>query len=181
MRKLALACCAIAMVLIANQASANPGYGSHGHNHVVVAPPLLATPIPIYGAAYTGSESETTRALEAILAELKAMREELSALRSSGAPVGALALQSGKDPVATVKASCASCHTEGKSPGGGFEMFDLKGNPLKLNGPDKREIDKRVRQGTMPPPDKKKLAQDEKLAIAKFLEIQATPIPPAKK
>jgi mono/diheme cytochrome c family protein len=141
-----------------------------------IAPVALA--VPLYGASYSGGDPETAELLRALLAEIQALRSDVSSLRTGPQAQAA----PGRDPVAVLSASCAACHTAGPKLKGEFEMFAPDGKPLKLNGPDRRAIEKRVREGTMPPPDKGKLSADDKAAIAAFAASPPAPAaaPPAK-
>jgi mono/diheme cytochrome c family protein len=142
-----------------------------------VAPVAIA--VPLYGASYTGGgDPETAELLRALIEEMRALRADVAGLRTGPQAQAA----PGRDPVAVLSASCAACHTAGPKLKGEFEMFAPDGKPLKLNGPDRRAIEKRVREGTMPPPDKGKLSADDKAAIAAFAASPPAPAaaPPAK-
>lgn len=145
-----------------------------------VAP--VAVAVPLYGASYNTGDPETALALQAILEELRALRGEVAGLRGSGAPPGAQAAPRA-DPAKVLAVHCAACHTEGPKLKGDMAFFDPKGQLLKLNGPDKRAIEKRTREGTMPPPERPKLTPDDKAAIGAFAAGPPLPAPqpaPAK-
>ncbi len=147
------------------------------HQAVAVVAPV-AVSLPLYGASYTGGDGETAEALRAILEELKAMRQELAGLRGGAAGPQAVTAKNDPDPI-LVK-HCAACHTDGPNVKGDFGMFDDKGILLKLNGPDKRAVVKRVREGTMPPAGKPRLTVDEKATVETFAISPAPAAPPKK-
>jgi mono/diheme cytochrome c family protein len=136
-----------------------------------VAPVALA--VPLYGASYSGGDPETAELLRALIEEMRALRADVAGLRGPQAQAAP-----GRDPVQVLTANCAACHTAGPKLKGEFEMFSPDGKPLKLNGPDRRAIEKRVREGTMPPPDKGKLSADDKAAIAAFAASPPAPAAP---
>lgn len=158
-----------------------PAYPAQVYAPAYVAPATIV--LPLYGASYSEADPESALALQAILEELKAMRQEIAALRSPAGPQPQAAPKI--DPVKVLAANCAGCHTPGPKLKGEFEIFAPDGKPLKLNGPDRRAIEKRVREGTMPPPGGPKLSADDRAAIAAFVASPpaATPakLPPAKK
>lgn len=144
------------------------------HGVAVVAPLVL----PLYGASYTGeTDNESKELLRQILETQKAILEKLTAGGGTG-PVGSLAV-SKPDGLKVMEKNCAGCHTAGKVKGD-FEMYDAKGQMLKLNGPDKKEIAKRVANGTMPPVSVGRLTQGEKDSIKEFVESPPAKMPVAK-
>lgn len=157
-----------------------PTSAQHCHQPAPVAPlavasahvsPVLA--LPLYGAAYTGGAGygEQNEALRLILEELRALRADIAALKDGG-PVGSLPLRKAADPYKVMQAHCAACHTSGiaDTKGGGFELFNDKGQPLKLSRPDREVITKRVSAGTMPPATKPKLSAEDKDALLSALK-----------
>lgn len=171
---------ALAVVLVAvPKTPAQPCHQPVKHDaaFVNVAPAVV---LPLYGAAYTGGSGYTEQydALRLILEELRALRADIASLKGSTVPGGALPLK-GADPIAITRANCASCHSGDAEKGGGFAMFNDKQQPLKLSPADRREITKRVSNGTMPPPSKPKLSQGDKESL--LAALRDAPKAPAPK
>jgi mono/diheme cytochrome c family protein len=151
---------------------------------------ILGVTVPLYGAGYSGAGSEQTDLLRQLLEEIKALRSDVANLQAGGTvpPLGARAVDVSK----IVKANCASCHTGGVADdkGGGFELFTEKGEVIKLSPADRRSVEKRVREGTMPPATKPRLSAEDKAALLGALkdapkvvpskQQDGKPIPPGK-
>lgn len=100
--------------------------------------------VPTYSARYQedGLQRE-------ILAELKAIRAELSAIRK----------QSAREPqaetlVQAITGRCAACHSEdvAEKKGGGFVWLLKSGKVPPLSLGEKKLIDRAIESGKMPPP-----------------------------
>lgn len=182
---------ALVAVLIAVPSPAAPCQTAVCQTPAYVAPVVtpLALALPLYGAGYVGASSgddETKELLRALLAEIKAMRTDLANLPTGGGDV-VPPLRAGTpkvDVFAVFKASCASCHTSkvAESLGGGFEMITDDGKFIRLPPSTRKELVKRVKAGTMPPPSKDRapLSQPVRQAIEAAMTDVAT-IPAAKK
>lgn len=155
-----------------------------GHHNNVVAVPFLT---PLYGASYVGdADADTQRLLEQLLAEIRALRNDLKRPGPAappgdpgddGPPVPPL---KAIDVVALVKTKCASCHT-GESAAKGFEMVTEAGDLVKLNGLSRQAVIAHTtgqKGPPMPPPNKPQMTPAEKEALRRAL---TDPIPAAKK
>lgn len=110
-------------------------------------PILIPTYGVVYAPTYGGTTDETNRLLAELLAEQRALRSEIAALKDGTGP------KVFKDPRPSLKANCARCHTEGQlAPGTDFSLFDEKGEPFALSSVDRKAMAKRLQNGTMPPP-----------------------------
>ena len=130
-------------------------------NPVIITAPTttLTVPVPLYGATYSPTSGTDAEVMLQILAELKAIRSELQALKA-GNPATAKAV-----PFDTLKRNCGACHnskTAGDK-GGELVLIDEQGKLGLLSRADRREILSRVSKGTMPPTGK--LSEADKEAI----------------
>jgi hypothetical protein len=136
---------------------------------VVTVPAIsAAVSLPIYGAAYSpagGGDDDTRALLRELIAEVKALRADIS--KGGGAP-SANSAAAGPDPVAVLRTSCASCHT-GEKAKGEFLLFTDKGELVKLSPADRREVSRRVQSGNMPPPPGR-LAQGDRDAVLRGMK-----------
>lgn len=119
------------------------------HAQAVVLTPAAIT-VPLYGAVFSPQQQTqplTDDVLREILAELKALREEVSAMREGRQP---LTMPANVGPV--LNARCASCHglKVAESKGAGLVLTDDKGQPWRLSGPEKRAVKQQVETGKMP-------------------------------
>jgi mono/diheme cytochrome c family protein len=134
---------------------------------IIVSQPAYTTTLPIYGATYSSAEPQqaaTAVTLAEILAELKALRADMAALRSPQQG-GGIVQELKANPIDVVKAKCASCHNPKTAATKGGELV-LIGDDSKLSHlsrADRRAIIDRVNKGTMPPSGK--LSENDKAAV----------------
>lgn len=181
MKTAALYAALAALLVAVPTAPAQPCASARCAAPVVQAQPvvtqILGVTVPLYGAGYSGAGSEQTDLLRQLLEEIKALRSDVANLQAGGTvpPLGARAVDVSK----IVKANCASCHT-GEASKGEFQLFTDKGETVRLSPPDRRALEKRVREGTMPPASKPRLSAEDKAAILNAIKDAPKPIPPAK-
>lgn len=127
--------------------------------------------LPISGAAYVGSDTaEQTQLLRDLLAEIKALRQDVQALRQAVPPAdaggdAASATLADAKVQAAFKNNCARCHTGDKADGG-FELFTDKGELVRLSPADRREVAKRVKVDQMPKPPARLTPADKAMILA---------------
>ncbi len=156
----------------------------HGHQPVLIQPGAV---LPLYGAAYqpTATTDEDVKELLRKLlesngrleAEMKKIAEGLQSgkpiPKAKGDPIPGKVIPpvpKKLEPLEVVRAKCAACHTGDAEKGGGFTMYVAAGNPLKWSSVDRREMAKRVENGTMPPRSSGTLNADEKDAILRAFQ-----------
>lgn len=128
--------------------------------------------VPVYTAVYSpdrGSDPEAVAVLRELLAEVKALREEVARLKSP-VPPGAAGAKA-PDPLLKLRAACAGCHgpAAADDKGGGLALFDTGGGLSPALTPrDRQRAAARVANGSMPPPASAKLSADEKGTISAF-------------
>ena len=119
----------------------------HYAQSVVLTP--AAIQVPLYGAVFQPQQAQplTDDVLREILAEMKALREEIAAMREGRQP---LTMPANVGPI--LNARCAACHElkVAEAKGAGFVMTDDKGQPWRLSGPEKRAVREQVTSGKMP-------------------------------
>lgn len=142
-------------------------------NPITVTSPYIAVPAPLYGATYSSAQQPVATDNSAeILAEIKAIRALLERFVGPAQGDNIEAEKLASDVTVLVKTKCASCHNSqdaGKK-GGDFVLYIDDKTPVKLSRPDSRAIIKRTKDGTMPPPDKGKLTDDEKKILESFFK-----------
>jgi len=112
--------------------------------------------VPTYSASSSGSAGQ----LAEILAELKAIRAELSALRLGGQVRPVISKKS------VIQNHCAKCHSQQEADvkGAGFVLLTDAGEVTPLSINDQRRIDAKVQSGKMPPAPGR-LTDEEKNAL----------------
>jgi cytochrome c5 len=146
---------------------------------VTYAPPVYTYKqveliVPLYSALYQPYSEPASTVTEAdalleIVAELRAMRQELAVGRQ-GPPASAPQL----DPATVFGTKCAACHSfdQADDKGGGFTLFTEDGTLRRLSGPDRRSIAELVGKGAMPPPNSAfRLSPQESQAITAYLNV----------
>lgn len=130
------------------------------HNPVataVIAPAFVAVNIPLYGAGYTPTAQQADGRLDDIIKELRALRQEVNALKGGNAAQPAPgAAQTAVQAIFANK--CAACHdqADGAKDGGGVV---LTLNKLVKPDLDAKIVSKslsRAYTAKMPPPNNKK-------------------------
>lgn len=143
----------------------------HTHAQQVAVVPVGQVLVPVYGAVYTPPQQaqqnqQTADVLLEILAELRAMRAELAALKNPQAA------QQVASVLPTLRTACARCHSPAGADkdGGGFVLFDARGElSAALNDRDRARVANRVSRNSMPPAPSK-LGAKEKAEIVKAFE-----------
>lgn len=130
---------------------------------VVVQQQAILVPATFAVQAYGGSYApQPSQSNDDLIRRLVEVLERLEARLD--APSGGHTMES------VTKASCASCHTEGKDPKGGFWLFDAQGKLVDLSLGDKREIRRRIKSKEaafqMPPSRPLDLARQEAILQA---------------
>lgn len=164
---------------------------NHGHvaavNHHVAAVKVIdhiAVAVPLYGAVYGGygngnygdqqakqQDDASKQLLEKLIQEIQGLRSDIqsgvTSKQEAADTLSANAASDARSTVSLLQSKCAKCHAEGSAKGD-LEMFSKEGEPFKLSGVAKREIIKRVKNGTMPPPPGKMTAQDKAVIEAAY-------------
>lgn len=165
-------------------------FADHCANTVCATPvavPVVATVLPLYGASYVGGgnygDDETKELLRQLLAEMKAMREQLASQQPLAPPPDGPLRAPKIDVQATMRTSCVGCHNPTKN-AGDLSLVTADGKLRPLSGPERKSIINRLdgKGGDrMPPADKPQLAPEVKRAIQAALTDTVPTIPPAKK
>lgn len=136
------------------------------HVQQIAAVPVGQIYVPVYSAVYNPQVQSQQRddVLLEILAELRAMRAELSALRN---PVQAQTLASA---VPIVRQQCARCHSPAVADkdGGGFVLLTAAGELQPLSDRDRQRVHNRVRSNSMPPAPAKVKAEEREAILKAF-------------
>lgn len=137
-----------------------------------------ATPvitIPAYGGQFVPSASADADVLHEILAELKAMRGEMTRLRElAEAPFPQAQGQPGgpRSHLDVLSQSCARCHNvaDAEKKGGSFALVDADNRLSPLTPASAVKIYKMVVSGLMPPPGNAPLSPPDKKLILDWIE-----------
>jgi hypothetical protein len=136
------------------------------HVQQVATVPVGQIYVPVYSAVYNPQvQSSRDDVLLEILAELRAMRAELAALRN---PVQAPTLVSA---VPIIRQQCARCHSPAGADkdGGGFVLVDARGElSTTLSDRDRQRVYNRVRGNSMPPAPAKVKAEEREAILKAF-------------
>lgn len=140
--------------------------------------PAVAAVVPVYTAVHgpqSQSSDELLAAVKELTAEVRALREELAAIRAAQTEATGPAGPK-PEPLAVAKASCLKCHgpAAADDKGGGFRLFaDDEGKAFAPLSPrDRQRIASRVANGTMPPPKATPPGAAEKAALVEWFTLK---------
>lgn len=115
--------------------------------------PLVVAQVPAYSATFGVPD----QGQGALLAELKALRQEVQALRQGGAEqLKSPKNGNGEEVLSILQANCAECHT-GAAAKGKFAMFTAPGNLAQFTPQQVGKMLVAIQQGEMPPAPRKSL------------------------
>lgn len=152
---------ALALSIVAVSAA---DYCPPAHAQQIAVVPVANVLVPVYAAVFNPpQQSARDDVLLEILAELRAMRAELAALRNPQAAAQVASV------LPTLRTACARCHSPAGADkdGGGFTLFDARGElSAALSDRDRARVVNRVGRNSMPPAPAK-IKAEEKAAIVK--------------
>lgn len=141
----------------------------HAAAVVDVQPVLLATVVPI--AAYSVQYAPGGADVQQLLAEIKALRAEVQAIKAG--PAVEQKKEAAPAPLKhleILQAKCQSCHDANvsKAKGGGFTMFEA-GKLALLTDRQLRKVSTRTYAGDMPPKGQPQLSDAEVGEVMRWL------------